>query len=91
MRELNSLQVRKKKTPGRYRAGDNLWLQVTTKKSGAGVTKSWLLRYVIDGKEHWMGLGSLRLFSLQEARTRAKRYLQMLADGIDPLEARREH
>jgi integrase len=90
LRELNSLQVRKKNTPGRYRAGDHLWLQVTAKKSGDGVVKSWLLRYVIDGKEHWMGLGSLRLFSLQEARTRAKRHLQLLADGIDPLEARRE-
>ena len=90
MRELNSLQVRQQNKPGRYRAGDNLWLQVTAKKSSDGVTKSWLLRYVIDGKEHWMGLGSLRLFSLQEARNRAKRHLQMLADGIDPLEARRE-
>ena len=37
-----------------------------------------------------MGLGSLKLFSLQDARTRAKRHLQLLADGIDPLEARRE-
>ena len=64
MRELNSLQVRQQNKPGRYRAGDNLWLQVTAKKSSDGVTKSWLLRYVIDGKEHWMGLGSLRLFSL---------------------------
>jgi Phage integrase central domain/Arm DNA-binding domain len=63
---------------------------VTRSKSGAGVVKSWLLRYVIDGKEHWMGLGSLRLFSLQQARIRAKRHLQALADGVDPLEARRE-
>src|SRR5271169_1571506 len=90
MRELNALQVRQTNVPGRYRAGDNLWLQVTAKKRGDGVVKSWLLRYVIDGKERVMGLGSLRLFSLQEARTRAKRHLQMLADGIDPLEARRE-
>ena len=90
MRELNSLQVRQQNKPGRYRAGDNLWLQVTATRDGGGITKSWLLRYVIDGKEHWMGLGSLKLFSLQDARTRAKRHLQMLADGIDPLEARRE-
>jgi integrase len=90
MRELNSLQVRRQDTPGRYRAGANLWLQVTRSKSGEGVVKSWLLRYVVDGKEHWMGLGSLRLFSLQEARARAKRHLQALVDGVDPLEARRQ-
>ena len=75
MRELNSLQVRNQDTPGRYRAGDCLWLQVTASKGGDGVAKSWLLRYVIDGRERVMGLGSLKRFSLQEARTRAKRHL----------------
>src|SRR5262245_1561948 len=34
-----------------YRCGPNLLLQVTAKQSGPGVTKAWLLRYVIDGKE----------------------------------------
>jgi integrase len=63
---------------------------VTARRNGDGVTKAWLLRYVIDGRERLMGLGSLKRFSLQEARARAKRYLQQLADGIDPLEARRE-
>jgi integrase len=90
LRELNSLQVRTQKKPGRFRAGPNLWLQVSPASNGDGVVKSWLLRYVIDGRERLMGLGSLRLFSLQEARARAKRHLQLLADGIDPLEARRE-
>jgi integrase len=90
MKELNSLQVRQQNTPGRYRAGDCLWLQVTASKTGDGVVKSWLLRYVIDGRERVMGLGSLRRFSLQEARGRAKRQLQLLADGIDPLEAKRQ-
>jgi integrase len=90
MRELTSLQVRQTNVPGRYRAGDCLWLQVTAAKSGDGVVKSWLLRYVIDGRERVMGLGSLRRFSLQEARARAKRKLQMLADGVDPLEQKRE-
>jgi len=90
MRELNALQVRETNVPGRYRAGDCLWLQVTASKSGDGVVKSWLLRYVIDGRERVMGLGSLRRFSLQEARTRARRHLQLLADGIDPLEHKRE-
>jgi integrase len=90
MRELNSLQVKQTNVPGRYRCGDCLWLQIKPLKDGSGVTKSWLLRYVIDGKERVMGLGSLRRFSLKEARTRARRMLQQLADGIDPLEAKRE-
>jgi integrase len=90
MRELTALQVRQIKTPGRYRAGDNLWLQVTARANGDGVTKAWLLRYVIDGRERLMGLGSLKRFTLQEARARARHHLQQLTDGVDPIEAKRE-
>ena len=35
-----------------------------------------------------MGLGSLKDFSLKEARQRARERRQLLADGIDPIEAR---
>jgi integrase len=36
-----------------------------------------------------MGLGSARLFTLAEARERARRARQKLVDGIDPLQSRR--
>jgi uncharacterized protein YbcC (UPF0753/DUF2309 family) len=43
-------------------------------------------------KKRWLGLGSAATFSLEEARQRARRARQLLADKIDPLEARRaEH
>ena len=71
------------KLPGRYSDGHNLYLQVWP--SG---TKSWLLRYVLKGRERWAGLGKLADFDLEEARERAKRARQLLADGIDPIEAR---
>jgi integrase len=41
------------------------------------------------GLTHYMGLGPLRTFSLAEARERARRARQLLADGIDPLAAKR--
>ena len=72
------------KRPGRYADGHNLYLQV-----GPSGTKSWLIRYVIKGRERWMGLGALADFNLEEARARAKAARQLLADGIDPLEARK--
>ncbi len=37
-----------------------------------------------------MGLGSQRIFSLKEARERARKARQLLADGTDPLNARAE-
>ena len=90
MKKLTASQVLQKRTPGRFRAGPNLWLQVTRSKSGNGVVKSWLLRYILHGRVYTMGLGSAQLFSLKQARDRAKPHLQLLSDGINPLEVRRK-
>jgi integrase len=73
--------------PGRYRDRNGmpgLLLQVST--SGA---KSYLLRYELRGAERMLGLGGANVFSLKEARERARAARQLLADGIDPLEAKR--
>jgi integrase len=61
-----------------------LYLVVTGKGTG-----SWQLRYQLRHKAHWMGLGSAGVFTLLEARPRATKAKQMLADGVDPLIERR--
>lgn len=50
---------------------------------------SWTLRYQLDGRAHWLGLGSARTFTLEEARQRAREARQRLADGVDPIQAKR--
>jgi integrase len=70
--------------PGRHPDGDGLYLQITP----TGV-KSWVLRYERNGRERMFGLGTLRDFSLKEARERARRARQLLADGVDPIDAKR--
>jgi len=80
---LTALKVAKIKEPGRYPDGDGLYLQI-----GPTGSKSWLFRYQVDGRERFMGLGSTKAFSLKEARERARRARQLLADGIDPIEHR---
>jgi integrase len=70
---------------GRHGDGRGLYLQVTA--SGA---RSWLLRYERHGRERAMGLGSFEDFTLEEARDRARKARQLLKDGIDPIDARRE-
>src|SRR5215471_237256 len=70
--------------PGRHPDGDGLYLQITP----TGV-KSWVLRYERAGRERMLGLGTLRDFSLKEARERARRARQLLADGVDPIDAKR--
>jgi integrase len=50
---------------------------------------SWLLRYERGGRERWMGLGRVEVLSLTEARAKARAAHQLLADGVDPLDAKR--
>ncbi len=80
------MQVTKLSKPGYYPDGANLYLQVSA--TGA---KSWIFRYTLDGKSREMGLGGLNAFGLADARQRAQKQRQMLADGIDPLAVKREN
>jgi integrase len=81
---LTALKVEKAKRPGMYADGGGLYLRVTP--DGA---KNWVLRYMLDRKPHWMGLGPLALYSLADARTRALEARRKRHEGIDPIEARR--
>jgi integrase len=72
--------------PGRYRDRGARGLYLQVRPSG---TQSWLLRYEVNGRERWHGLGSAADFALKEARERARRARQFLADGIDPIDAKR--
>lgn len=80
---LDDKTVKSKKKRGYYADGWNLYLQV----SEAG-TKSWIFRYALAGKERQMGLGAYPTFSLADARERAQAARKLLADGIDPIDAR---
>lgn len=82
---LRPLQVSKLSAPGYYADGAGLYLQIAK-----GGSKSWVLRYTLDCRPREMGLGSCVTFSLAEARKRAAEQRKKIADGIDPIEARRQ-
>jgi integrase len=81
---LTALKVEKAKQPGMYCDGGGLYLRVTPEG-----TKQWVLRYMLNRRPRWMGLGPLPLYSLQEARTKALAARKLRHEGIDPIEARR--
>lgn len=85
---MDDRKVKTKRKPGRYGDGGGLWLQVSQIDEGKPVTKSWLFRYMINGRARQMGLGSVDTFKLKEARERARIARQQVADGIDPIDAR---
>lgn len=78
------MAVTKAKKKGLYPDGGNLYLQIT-----ASGVKSWLVRYMRDGKAKTMGLGAIHAVSLADARIKAAECRKLLAAGIDPLESRK--
>ena len=84
-KELSALKVRQVSEPGRYPDGNGLYLVVSN--TGA---KRWLLRIVVHGRRRDMGLGSVSLVPLAEARELALRYRKAARDGGNPLDERRK-
>ena len=61
--KLKPLEVARQVTPGKYPDGDGLHLVVASATS-----KNWSYRYWKDGKQRWLGRGSVKEVSLKEAR-----------------------
>src|SRR3954451_2689347 len=82
--KLSALAVSKLKKRGLYADGHRLYLQVSQ-----GGTKSWLFRFMQNGRVRKMGLGPLHTVSLAEARESALLCRKQLREGVDPIEARK--
>ncbi len=80
---LSPTALRSKGT-GLHPDGRGLYLQV---KNGG---RSWVFRYMLDGKARHMGLGPYPDVSLADARREAEGCRRLLLQGIDPIEARRQ-
>ncbi|HTW71154.1 MAG TPA: integrase arm-type DNA-binding domain-containing protein [Acetobacteraceae bacterium] len=82
--KLTPAKVKSASKPGLYGDGGGLWLNV-----GPTGGKSWLFRFMLNGRAREMGLGPLHTIGLAEARERARAARHQLLDGIDPLDARK--
>jgi integrase len=86
-REMNRLPPRAATTttePGRYADGGGLYLVV-----GTGQSRKWVFRFKWHGRLVDMGLGAASVVTLAKARERAAAARVLLADGLNPLEAKR--
>lgn len=82
---LKALAVNQNTKPGLYSDGGGLYLQIM--KAGA---KSWLFRYMRQGKARSMGLGPVHTVSLAKARLAAHSCREQLHAGLDPLVVKKE-
>ncbi len=85
LNKLNNSQVKSAKGTGLLSDGGGLYLQIS--KAG---TKSWLLRFNLNGKRREMGLGSYRDFGLADARDAAADARKLSKKGIDPIKERKD-
>ena len=80
---LSAIAVSKKKKVGLYADGGGLNLQIAK-----GGSKSWIFRFMLNGKARSMGLGSFHTYSLAEARDMALECRRLTREGIDPISER---
>jgi integrase len=70
---------------GMHADGNGLYLQV----NGDGA-RSWIYRYKLKGRERYFGLGSASAVTLKRARELADDARRLKAEGVDPIEHRRQ-
>ena len=85
MENLNALSAKSLRKPGRHRAGDGLYLNVSPSGS-----KSWVQRIVVHGRRRDIGLGAYPAVSLADAREIAHDNRSAIAQGRDPVAEKRE-
>jgi integrase len=86
---LSPAGVAKAKKPGMYADGAGLWLHVGPTVSPNGKTgRSWIFRFMLNGRAREMGLGPLHTISLGEAREKARDARKLILMGLDPLDAK---
>jgi integrase len=81
--KLSSLTVQRISQPGRYADGHGLYLECSDRG-----TKSWIFRFMLNGKARAMGLGPFPVIGLADARIKTLECRKLLLEGTDPIEAR---
>jgi hypothetical protein len=74
-------------TPGLHKDSDVPGLYLRVAEGGA---KAWAFKFMLNGRAREMGFGSLEIINLSTARSKALAARQLLADGKDPIEARKQ-
>ena len=85
-KELGALEVSRLRADGTYAVGgvQDLYLRVE------GASRAWVLRYSLHKQRRRMGLGAYPTVTLAQAREKAREAHALIAQGIDPIDERRQ-
>ena len=81
--KLTAVKVTNAQAPGLYGDGNGLYLKID------GGSKSWVLRFKLNGRPRKFGLGPTHTIGLALARDKAAIARRLLLDGKDPIEEKR--
>ena len=84
---LTAIQVNRLSEPGFHAVGGQPGLLLRIKPSGS---RQWVLRYMMGGKRQDMGLGGFPAVTLAQARERARDQRDLIFQGINPVDQRRQ-
>ena len=92
---FTAIQVGRISTPGFHRdtLSVGLYLQVATSGTTGRISRSWVYRFnsPLTGKLRWLGLGSVDVLPMADARKLAQDYRRMVrVERRDPVEERRK-
>jgi integrase len=85
MGKLTALFAARHKKPGMFSDGGGLYLQITSANARSWIFRYWSAEHQLSRE---MGLGSLHVVSLQEARDLAAECQRLRRQGVDPIVAK---
>ncbi len=86
-KQLTDLEVRNLTRIGRHAVGGVVGL---CKQVSSSSSASWILKATIDGQQKELGLGSCRSVALKDARDKARQLRMQIAQGVDPIQQKRQ-
>lgn len=84
---LSAVEVNRLSAPGVHAVGGVPGLMLRIKPTGS---KQWMLRAMIGGRRRDIGLGGFPAVGLADARERAREQRDLIFQGIDPVDQRRQ-
>lgn len=85
-KDLSALEVNRLTIPGHHAIGGVSGLYLYVNNSGA---RAWVLRTMVGSKRRHMGLGGFPDVTLAQAREKARKARDEIAQGVDPIAQRK--